>query len=76
MAPRDVAGSRNRPKNEVDYPSKSRSGYGQAPDVGIDFDNLRGEEEFDSGEAYGRSKLANALFSLELSKRLQDSEAT
>ncbi len=49
----------------------SRSGYRQAPAVGIDFDNLRGEKAFDSGEAYGRSKLANALFSLELAERLQ-----
>ena len=49
----------------------SRSGYRQAPAVGIDFDNLRGERTFDAGEAYGRSKLANALFSLELADRLQ-----
>jgi NAD(P)-dependent dehydrogenase (short-subunit alcohol dehydrogenase family) len=54
----------------------SRSGYGQAPAVGIDFDNLRGEGEWDSGEAYGRSKLANALFSLQLSKQLAGSSAT
>ena len=51
----------------------SRSGYRQAPAVGIDFDNLRGEKAFDSGEAYGRSKLANALFSLELAERLEGS---
>lgn len=49
----------------------SRSGYKQAPSVGIDFDNLRGEKAFDAGEAYGRSKLANALFSLELADRLE-----
>ena len=41
----------------------SRAAYTSAPKIGIDFDNLRGEREFDSGEAYGRSKLANALFS-------------
>jgi NAD(P)-dependent dehydrogenase (short-subunit alcohol dehydrogenase family) len=51
----------------------SRSGYRQAPAVGIDFDNLRGEKTFDAGEAYGRSKLANALFSLELAERLAGS---
>jgi NAD(P)-dependent dehydrogenase (short-subunit alcohol dehydrogenase family) len=51
----------------------SRSGYRQAPAVGIDFDNLRGEKTFDAGEAYGRSKLANALFSLELAGRLDGS---
>ncbi len=54
----------------------SRSGYLQAPEVGIDFDNLRGEKVFDAGQAYGRSKLANALFSLELSSRLADSGLT
>ena len=54
----------------------SRSGYRQAPPVGIDFDNLRGEKAFDAGEAYGRSKLANALFSLELADRLQGSGIT
>lgn len=54
----------------------SRSGYMQAPAVGIDFDNLRGEGVFDAGEAYGRSKLANALFSLELAKRLEGTTTT
>ena len=54
----------------------SRSGYRQAPAVGIDFDNLRGEKAFDAGEAYGRSKLANALFSLELADRLGGSGVT
>ena len=54
----------------------SRSAYRQAPAVGIDFDNLRGEGEFDAGEAYGRSKLANALFSLELARRLEGSGVT
>lgn len=54
----------------------SRSGYGQAPAAGIDFDNLRGEGEFDAGQAYGRSKLANALFSLELARRLEGSSST
>ena len=54
----------------------SRSGYRQAPPEGIDFDNLRGEKAFDAGEAYGRSKLANALFSLELAKRLAGTGVT
>jgi len=54
----------------------SVSGYVQAPAVGIDFDNLRGEKIFDAGEAYGRSKLANALFSLQLSKNLADTTTT
>jgi len=51
----------------------SKSAYVQAPEVGIDFDNLRGEREFDYWTAYGRSKLANALFSLELASRLEGS---
>lgn len=54
----------------------SRSGYRRAPPAGIDFDNLRGEKNFDAGEAYGRSKLANALFSLELARRLEGSGVT
>ncbi len=54
----------------------SRAAYTSAPKIGIDFDNLRGEREFDSGEAYGRSKLANALFSLELAMRLKGSGVT
>ena len=54
----------------------SMSAYVQAPAVGIDFDNLRGEGVFDSQEAYGRSKLANALFSLELAVRLECSNVT
>jgi NAD(P)-dependent dehydrogenase (short-subunit alcohol dehydrogenase family) len=54
----------------------SRSAYMQAPAVGIDFDNLRGEGPFKAQEAYGRSKLANALFSLELARRLEGSGVT
>ena len=54
----------------------SRSAYRQAPGVGIDFDNLRGEGEFDASQAYGRSKLANVLFSLELARRLEGTGVT
>ena len=54
----------------------SQSGYKRAPAEGIDFDNLRGEGEFDAMQAYGRSKLANALFSLELARRLEGTEVT
>ncbi|MAT91943.1 MAG: oxidoreductase [Halioglobus sp.] len=54
----------------------SRSGYTQAPPAGIDFDNLRGEGVYDAQQAYGRSKLANALFSFELARRLQGSGIT
>lgn len=54
----------------------SQSAYKRAPAAGIEFDNLRGEKHFDALEAYGRSKLANALFSLELSQRLNDTGVT
>jgi len=54
----------------------SRSAYTQAPPGGIDFDNLRGEGAYDAQQAYGRSKLANALFSLELARRLQGTGLT
>lgn len=54
----------------------SRMGYMAAPDEGIDFDNLRGERDYDPMEAYGRSKLANALFSLKLSGMLDPAETT
>lgn len=54
----------------------SRSGYRDAPAEGIDFDNLRGEKSFDARQAYGRSKLANALFSLELARRLRGTGVT
>ncbi len=51
----------------------SQSGYLRAPVEGIDFNNLRGEGEYDAILAYGRSKLANALFSLHLAKRIEGS---
>ena len=54
----------------------SQMGYKSAPEGGIDFDNLRGEAEFDAFAAYGRSKLANALFSLKLSKMLDPAKTT
>ena len=54
----------------------SRMGYMAAPEGGIDFDNLRGEGEYNAGEAYGRSKLANALFSLRLAQKLDPAETT
>lgn len=47
-----------------------------APLDGIDFNNLRGEGAYDAREAYGSSKLANALFSFELSDRLQGTGLT
>jgi NAD(P)-dependent dehydrogenase (short-subunit alcohol dehydrogenase family) len=46
----------------------------QVPPGGIQFDNLSGEGW--ARQAYGHSKLANGLFSLELSKRLRGTNAT
>tara|TARA_A100001015_G_C14918988_1_gene683534 strand:- start:78 stop:1004 length:927 start_codon:yes stop_codon:yes gene_type:complete len=46
------------------------------PGAGIDFDNLRGEGVFSAPQAYARSKLANALFSLALANRLKHSGVT
>ena len=54
----------------------SQQGYRAAPEVGIDFDNLRGEGEHSGFQAYGRSKLANALYSLKLSARLDPLQTT
>lgn len=46
----------------------------RVPDGGIQFDNLSGEGWAD--RAYGHSKLANGLYSLELSRRLTQTRAT
>jgi NAD(P)-dependent dehydrogenase (short-subunit alcohol dehydrogenase family) len=54
----------------------SQMGYRSAPKGGIDFDNLRGEGIYDASAAYGRSKLANALFSLKLSQMLDPAHTT
>lgn len=47
-----------------------------APDEGIEFDNLSGERGYDPGRAYGQSKLANVLFTLELAQRLKSTTIT
>ena len=55
----------------------SSRGYLWAPPAGIEFDNLSGERgEYDPNRAYGQSKLANGLFSLELARRLAGTRAT
>ncbi len=54
----------------------SQLAYISAPEGGIDFDNLRGEGEYTSRLAYGRSKLANALFSLKLAQMLKGTDTT
>ncbi len=47
-----------------------------APPEGIQFDNLSGEQGYDPAIAYGQSKLANVLFTLELAERLENTNAT
>jgi NAD(P)-dependent dehydrogenase (short-subunit alcohol dehydrogenase family) len=42
----------------------------------LDFDDLQGERSYSAFGAYGRSKLANILFTLELAKRLEGSGVT
>ena len=47
-----------------------------APESGIEFDNLSGERDYQPDKAYGQSKLANVLFTLELARRLDKTDAT
>jgi NAD(P)-dependent dehydrogenase (short-subunit alcohol dehydrogenase family) len=54
----------------------SRSAYGSAPAEGIEFGNLRGTANYSRSRAYGHSKLANVLFSLELARLLKGSRIT
>ncbi len=51
--------------------------YKVAPADGIQFNDLSGESwEYDPTVAYGHSKLANGLFSLELARRFEGTNAT
>ncbi len=43
---------------------------------GMEFDNLSGAESYSRWRSYGRSKLANALFALELAHRFEGSQRT
>jgi NAD(P)-dependent dehydrogenase (short-subunit alcohol dehydrogenase family) len=54
----------------------SSSALKWADETAIEWDNLSGERDYDPKRFYGQSKLANALFSLELSKRLAGTNAT
>ena len=45
-------------------------------DMGIEFDNLDGSQHYDPWQAYGVSKLANALCSRELARRISGTSAT
>ncbi len=54
----------------------SSRAHRSAPADGIQFDNLAGAGDFDRQAFYGHSKLANGLFSHELARRLEGSNAT
>lgn len=54
----------------------SRAAYSSAPDAGIEFGNLRGTANYSVGRAYGHSKLANVLYSLELARLLKGTRIT
>ena len=54
----------------------SRAAYRRAPQRGIEFDNLDGSVNYTDRQAYGQSKLANALFSLHLAKLLRGTRIT
>jgi len=48
----------------------------RVPEGGIQFQDLTSQRSWNGGSGYGHSKLANGLFSLELARRLQDTNAT
>ncbi|MBT8098152.1 MAG: SDR family NAD(P)-dependent oxidoreductase [Gammaproteobacteria bacterium] len=54
----------------------SRAAYTSAPETGIEFDQLDGSGEYDDRRAYGHSKLANALYALQLGKLLKGTRIT
>lgn len=54
----------------------SSSALKWADPAGIEWDNLSGERDYDPKRAYGQSKLANCLFTIELAKRMADTQAT
>jgi NAD(P)-dependent dehydrogenase (short-subunit alcohol dehydrogenase family) len=54
----------------------SRTAYLGAPSEGILFDDLQMARDYSDSLAYGHSKLANALFSLELGRLLRGSRIT
>ena len=54
----------------------SRAAYRAVPDGGIQFEDLEMISNYSDSLAYGRSKLANVLFSLELGKLLRGTRIT
>ena len=54
----------------------SRAAWSGAPDEGMLFDDLRMQDDWSVSKAYAHSKLANALFSLELARLLKGTRIT
>ncbi|AQA19612.1 oxidoreductase [Halioglobus japonicus] len=54
----------------------SAAAYLRAPAGGIDFDSLSTDKGLSRLQKYGQSKLANALFSLQLAKQFEGTSAT
>jgi len=54
----------------------SRSAYTDAPEAGIEFDNLDAHRDYDDRRSYGHSKLANVLFALRLGELLKGTRIT
>lgn len=54
----------------------SRAAYSSAPESGIEFQNLDAAVNYDDRRAYGQSKLANALFALQLGTLLKGTRIT
>jgi NAD(P)-dependent dehydrogenase (short-subunit alcohol dehydrogenase family) len=54
----------------------SSSALKWADPAGIEWDNLSGERDYSPNRSYGQSKLANNLFSLELSRRFAGTSST
>ena len=52
----------------------SSDAYKMAPNEGIQFDNLDGQQGYSAWKAYGQSKLANLLFARELGQRFANSD--
>lgn len=63
------------PQGRVVVVSSGQS-FNNAPEGGIQFDNLSGERGYDPKTAYGQSKLANVLFARHLARRLAGSRVT
>jgi NAD(P)-dependent dehydrogenase (short-subunit alcohol dehydrogenase family) len=54
----------------------SRTAYTKAPEAGIEFDNLDAHRDYEDRRAYGQSKLANVLFTLQLGELLKGTRIT